>query len=30
MDATGSMDSFLKKAKNSVIQIYERVGKILE
>ncbi len=30
MDATGSMSSLLVEAKNSVNQMYERAGKILE
>ena len=30
MDATGSMSSLLNKAKNSVVEMYERAGKILE
>ncbi len=30
MDATGSMGSFIKKAKNSVNLMYERSGKVLE
>jgi hypothetical protein len=30
MDATGSMNPFLAKAKNTVNDIYERAGKVLE
>ena len=30
MDATGSMSSLLNKAKNSVGEMYDRAGKILE